>query len=148
MVFPLLGNSDHVVVSVSIDFPSYSRRDASFHHIAYDYSHANWDGLHDHLRDVPREDIFKLSVFAAASEFYEWVQVGIYVHIPYRKYQVKCLCCYKSYRNHFFCLCQKEKSFKFKLKFRQASNFYKRVLEAPKLAYANKTSQKLGSQEF
>ena len=122
--------------------------DAPFHRIAYDYSHANWDGLHDHLRDVPREDIFKLSVFAAASEFYEWVQVGIYVHIPYRKYQVKCLCCYKSYRNHFFCLCQKEKSFKFKLKFRQASNFYKRVLEAPKLAYANKTSQKLGSQEF
>ena len=31
MAFPPLGNSDHVVVSVSIDFPSYSQRDASFH---------------------------------------------------------------------------------------------------------------------
>ena len=34
MAFPPLGNSDHVVVSV----------------IAYDYSCAGWDGLHDHLR--------------------------------------------------------------------------------------------------
>ena len=34
MTFPPLGNSDHVVVSVSIDFPSNSQRDASFHRIA------------------------------------------------------------------------------------------------------------------
>ena len=31
MVFPLLGNSDHVVASVSIDFSSYSQRGAPFH---------------------------------------------------------------------------------------------------------------------
>ena len=37
MVFPPLGNSDHVVVSVSIDFPSNSQWDAPFHCIAYDY---------------------------------------------------------------------------------------------------------------
>ena len=36
MAFPPLGNSDHVVVSVSIDFPSHSQRDALFHHIGYD----------------------------------------------------------------------------------------------------------------
>ena len=53
MAFPPLGNSDHVVVSVSIDFPTNSQRDAPFHHIAYDYSHADWDGLCDHLRNVP-----------------------------------------------------------------------------------------------
>ena len=41
MVFPPLGNSDHVVVSVSIDFPSYSQWDVQFHRIAYDYSHAD-----------------------------------------------------------------------------------------------------------
>ena len=52
MAFPPLGNSDHVV-SVSIDFPSYSQWDDPFHHIAYDYSCADWDGLHDYLRDVP-----------------------------------------------------------------------------------------------
>ena len=89
MGFPSLGNSDHVVVSVSIDFPSNSQQDALFHRIAYDYSHADWDGLHDHLRDVPWEDIFKLGASAAASEFCEWVQVGIDVYIPHRKYQVK-----------------------------------------------------------
>ena len=51
MSFPSLGNFDHVVVSVSIDFPSYSQLDAPFHRIAYDYSHAEWDSLCDHMRD-------------------------------------------------------------------------------------------------
>ena len=37
MAFPPLGNSDHVVVSVSIDFISNSHLDTSFHCIAYDY---------------------------------------------------------------------------------------------------------------
>ena len=68
MAFPPFGNSDYVV-SVSIDVPSYSQRDAQFHCIAYDYSHAEWDGLCDHLRDVPWEDISKLGASAAASEF-------------------------------------------------------------------------------
>ena len=53
MAFPPLGNSEHVVVSVSIDFPSNSERDAPFHRIAYDYSCADCDGLRDHLKDVP-----------------------------------------------------------------------------------------------
>ena len=48
---------------------------------------------------------------------------------------------------------QREKSSDSKVKFRQASNCCKRVLEAAKLAYANKTkesitSQKLGSRDF
>ena len=136
MAFPPLGNSDHVVVSVSIDFPINSKQDTLFHHMAYDYSCADWDGLHDHLRDNPREDIFKLGASTAASEFCEWVQVERIVH-----------------RNHFFRLYQQNKSSEFKEKFRQASNRCKRVLEAAKLAYATKTkesitSQKLGSRDF
>ena len=83
IAFPALRNSDHVVVSVPIDFPSYSQRDAPFHRIAYDYSRADCDGLRDHLSGVPWEDIFKLSTSAAASEFCEWVQD---VYIPHRKY--------------------------------------------------------------
>ena len=48
---------------------------------------------------------------------------------------------------------QREKTSDSKVKFRQASNRCKRVLEAAKLAYANKakesiTSQKLGSHDF
>ena len=42
----------------------------------------------DHLRDVPWEDIFKLSTSAAASKFCEWVQVGIDVYIPHHEFQV------------------------------------------------------------
>ena len=162
IAFPPLGNSDHVLVSVSIDFPSNSQRDALFHRIAYDYSRADWDGLRDHLRDVPWEDIFKLGASAAASEFCESVQVGIDVYIPHRKYQVKphsspwfSAACAAAivHRNHFFLLYQREKSSDSKVKFRQASNRCKRVLEAAKLAYANKTkesitSQKLGSRDF
>ena len=68
MAFPPLGNSDHVVVLVSTDFPTISQRDAPFYCIAYDYSRANWDGLPDHLRDVPWEDIFILCASVAASE--------------------------------------------------------------------------------
>ena len=77
--FLSIGKSDHVVVSVSIDFPSNSQRDAPFQR----------DGLRNHLRDVPWEDVFKVSASAAASEFCEWVQVGTGVYIPHTKYQVK-----------------------------------------------------------
>ena len=89
MAFLPLGNSDHVVVSVSIDFPSNSQWDAPFHRIAYDYSCADWDVLCDHLRDVPWEYIFKLGASAAASEFCDWVQVGIDEYVPHHKCQVK-----------------------------------------------------------
>ena len=69
MALPPLGNFDHVFVSVSIDF----------HCIAYDYFFADWDGLHDHLRDVTWEDIFKVGASAASSEFCEWVGIDVYI---------------------------------------------------------------------
>ena len=117
--FPPLGNSDNVVVSVV-------QRDAPFHRIAYEYSRADWDGLRDHLRDVPWDDIFKINASAAASELGEWVQVGIDVFIPHRKYQVKphssqwfsaACAAVIVHRNHFFCLYQKDKSSESKVKF-------------------------------
>ena len=115
MAFPPLGNSDYVVVSVSIDFPSNSKLDTLFHCIANDYSCAGMDNLSDHLRNLLWEDLFKLSASAAASEFCEWIQVGVNVYIPHLKYQVKChsfpwfsaACAAPiGHRNHFFCLCQ------------------------------------------
>ena len=120
------------------------------------------DGLHDHLRDVPWKDIFKLSPSAAASEFCKWVQVGTDVYIPHRKYQVKphsspwfsAACAVAIvHGNHFFRLYQKDRSSDSKGKFREARNLCKRVVEAAKLAYANKikesiTSLKLGSHNF
>ena len=158
-----MGNSDHVVVSVSIDFPINSKQGTPFHCVAYDYSRTDWDGLRGYLRDVPWEDIFKLSASAAAaSEFCEWVQIGIDVYIPHCKYQIKphsspwfSAACAAAivHINHFFRLYQQNKSSESKVKFRQASNHCNRVLEAAKLTYATKTkesitSQKLGSQDF
>ena len=106
--------------------------------------------------------MFHGRISAAASEFREWVHVGIDVYIPHRKYQVKphsspwfSATCAAAivHRNHFFRLYQQNKSSESKVKFRQASNRCKRVLEAAKLAYATKTkesitSQKLGSRNF
>ena len=108
------------------------------------------------MKDVPQEDIFKFGASAAAGEFCEWVQVGIDVYIPHRKYQVKphtspwfSAACATTilHRNHFFCLCQKDKS-NSKIKFRQTSNCCKRALEAAKLAKQSITSQNFGSQDI
>ena len=120
IAFPLSGNFDHVTVLVSIDFLPNSHWDALFHCIAYDNSHADCVCLCDHLRDVPWEDIFKFGASAAASEFCEWVQVGIDVYIPHHKYQVKphsspwfsaAFAAAIAHRNHFFPLSQQNKSF-------------------------------------
>ena len=67
MAFSPLGNSDHVIVSVFIDFLSNSKWDAPFHRIVYDYSRADLDGLCGHLRDIQWKDIFKQCACAAAS---------------------------------------------------------------------------------
>ena len=71
-------------------------------------------------------DIFKLGASAAASEFFEWVQVRIDVHIPHRKYWVNphsspwfsanCAAAIV-HRNHFFRLYQNDKSSDSKVKF-------------------------------
>ena len=66
MAFPPLGNSDHVVVSLSIDFPSDSQWNAPFHCIAYDCSCADWDGFFDERYSMGGY-IIKLRAFAAAS---------------------------------------------------------------------------------
>ena len=113
---------------------------------------ADWDGPYDHLRDVLWEDIFKLSPSTAASEFCEWVQVGVDLCISHHKYQVKpqsspsfsaACAAVIVHRNHFF-LCTN----RINQRFRQASNCFKKVLEASKLAYATKTKESIISQTF
>ena len=106
IAFPPLVNSGHVAVSVSIDFPSNSKRDVPFHCIAYDYSCAGWDVLCNNLRDVP-------------------------CSIPHRNYLVKfhsspwfSAACAAAivHRKHFFHLHQQNKSSESKGKFRHTSN--------------------------
>ena len=134
-----------------------------FHRIAYDYSRADWDGLHDHLKDVPWEGISTLGDSAVASEFCEWFRVGIDIYISLIEnirsskprsspwFPASCAAAIV-HRNHFFCLYQKDKSSDSKVRFRQASNRCKRVLEAAKRPYADKkesiASQQIGSRDF
>ena len=108
-----------------------SQRDVPFHHIAYDYFCADWDGLHDHLKDVPREDTFKVSASAVTSEFCEWVLVEIDLYMLHCKYHVKphssswfsaVFAAPIVHRNHFFRLYQQKKSSESKVTFRHASN--------------------------
>ena len=84
---------------------------------SYDYYFADCNGLRDHLRDNPWEDIFKLGASASASKSCEWFQVGIDVYIAHRKYQAKPLsfpwfsaACAAPivYKNHFFCSYKKD----------------------------------------
>ena len=56
MAFPPLGNSGCPISLHSLD-----------------YSRAECDGLRNHLRDVPWEDIFKRGASAAATEFCKWI---------------------------------------------------------------------------
>ena len=137
VAFPPFGNSDLIIVSASTAFHLYSKGDFPFHHIAY-YSHADWDGLCDHLRDVPMEDILKFNASAAASEFYKQVYSQIDVYIPHRKNQVNlhsspwfAAACAATiaHRNHFFHFYQQNKSSESKVKFGKAH---------AKLAYAKK----------
>ena len=109
------------------------------------------------MRDVSWEDIFTLGASAAATEFCGWVQVGIDVYIPHTKCQVKyhsspwfsaAYAAAIANRNHFFRLYQRDKSYDSKVNFRQTSNRCKRVLEAAKLAYANKTKELITSEKL
>ena len=136
---------------------SNSQRAVLFHCIAYYYFRADLDGLCDHLRDVLLHYVFKLGASAAASSFCKWVQGKTDVYIPDRKYQAKphsspyFLAAYALaivHRNHFFCLYKQNKSSESKVKFINSSNCCKRVLEAVKLAYANKTKETITFQKL
>ena len=79
-----------------------------------------------------------------------WVQVALDVYIPHFKYHVEplssqwflaALVAAIIHRNHFSRLYQQNKSSESKVKFRQASNCCKKVLEAFKLVYANKRKE-------
>ena len=58
MAFLPLGSSDHIIVSVSVDFPYSSKVGAPFHCTAFDYSCDDRNGFLAHIRDGLREDIF------------------------------------------------------------------------------------------
>ena len=64
----LILRSDHLVISVDIDFIEKSRNEHPYQRNVYSYSKADWDGFHDYLRDVPRPTIFGYNVKKSAKE--------------------------------------------------------------------------------
>ena len=153
MVFPPLGNFDHVVVSVSILTFHQTQTGCPFHGIAYDYSRADWDHLCDPLRDVSWEDISN-SVLLLLVNFVigfklELMYISLIVSIrPSLTWESPWFSVVRAaaivHRNHFFRLYQQNQSSEPKVKFIQASNHCKRVPEAVKL-YVNKTKVSITS---
>ena len=154
MTFFHLGTSDHFVVSVSINFPSYSQWDASFLRIAYAYSRVIWTVLVT-IWEMFHGRIFLNSVLLLLLTIL-WVgQVGANIYISNQKYQVKphsspwfSAACASAivHKNHSFRLYQKDESAESRIKLWQASNRCKRVLEATKLLHRNKTKESITSQ--
>ena len=50
---PPFGKSDHMVVSIDVQFVVKFTNEHPYHRIVYSYSKVDWDGSRDHLRDVP-----------------------------------------------------------------------------------------------
>ena len=107
--------------------------------IAYDYSCADWDSLCNHLRDVPWEDISVLLLLLVNFVSGFSLELNQYQIKPHSSLWFSAACAATIvHMNCFFHLQQKDKSSESKVKFRQARNCCKRVLEAAKLTYANK----------
>ena len=99
----------------------------------------------------------KNSVFLLLVNLVSGFRLELMYNTPHRKYKFKphsspwfSAACAAAmvHRNRFFRLHQKDKSSDSKAKFRQASNLCKRVLEAAKLPYNNKTKESITSQEL
>ena len=85
---PPLGSSDHLVISIDIDFMVRSTNEHPYYCNVYSFNNAGWDGFRDY-RDVPWLDIFGHNVNQAGKKISDWIQIGIDCFIPHRKYQMK-----------------------------------------------------------
>ena len=117
---PPLGKSD-----VDVKFVVKSTNEHSYLHSVYSYSTADWDGLRDHLKDVPWLDIFKHDATYAAKEITEWVDIGI-----------QALCC---------CHCTSQPLFPSVPSECDSHNHCKRVLKDGRSNYAETTCRYVAS---
>ena len=148
MAFPPLGNSDHAVISISIDFPSNSEWDAPFLRMAYEYSRADWAVIviiseMFHGRICLNSVLLLLLLNFASGFMLKLMHISFLVSIRASLTHLHgfhlLLLLAIVHKNHFLCLNQQNKSSESKVKLKQTSNHCKSVPEAAKLAYANKT---------
>ena len=142
-----------VIDSLSIFyFPLNSRGDAPFkedvhfHHEAFSYFCVDQVGFHNHIKVVPSQDFFKLVASAATNTFFQFVQTGVVVYDPRRKFQASphsslrfLTSCASSiiHKNHLLHLYQQSKTSVSNIKFRKVTNRCRRVIEYDKLVYSN-----------
>ena len=126
---------------------------------SFDYSCvADWDGLHGFIWEmfhgrISLNLVLLLLLVKFMSRLLDW---NWCVYPSYRKYHIKSHSSLRFsaaamvHRNHFFGLYQKNKSSDSKVKFREAINHCKRVLEAVILHMLKESIifQKLGSWDF
>ena len=133
MAFPPSGNFDHVLILVFFDFPSNSKGTLFIAQLMTILGLIGmvfmiiWEVFH-----------WRITWCFCCWYWILWLGPGwIDVSILHCKYQVKPRSCLWfsvafataiAHRNHFFRVCQQNKSSESKVKFRQASNCFKRVL--------------------
>ena len=114
------------------------------------------------IADAPLEAIFQGSPSDMATSITEWIQAGIDIFIPHKRYQQKpnsqpwftpeCAAAI-AHRNHFFHLYHQNRCDVTFADFKAARNHCHQVLENAKSSYASSIQariqqQKLGSREF
>ena len=157
-----LGSSDHSVISVRVDIQCKESSDVPYHRTIYRYSKADWDGFRNFIADAPLEALFQGNPSEMATSITEWIQTGIDIFIPHKKYQQKpnsqpwftpeCAAAI-AHRNHYFHLYHQNRSDETLQSFKTARNHCHQVLSNAKSSYAESVQariqqQKLGSREF
>ena len=79
MVFPLLWNTDHLVVLVSIDSSS-QKEECSFSFSDFDYFRAKWNGFRNPIIDIRVKVLSNLRASIDISEFHDYANVVYDVH--------------------------------------------------------------------
>ena len=147
VAFSPLGNYDMLLSQFPLTFLQIQRKDAPFHCRFWLIS--CWLGRSSWLSErCSREDTFNIMHLLLLLYFKSGYRLGLmflslFVNIkPSLIYllglSVVCTAA-KGHQNNFFRLHQQNKSSTSKVKFRQSSNYCKRVFKAPKLLYVNKT---------
>ena len=152
-----------ILIMLLSQFPSTfcHTQNRMLHCIVYDWLCADWDCFHDILEMLLGRKSLNSVFMLLIENFVSGLKLE-FMNIPHCNYQVKLHFSLQFsaagstaivHRNHIFYLHQQNKSSESKVKFRQASDYGKRVLEAANLAYVTKTkdsimSQNLGSWGF
>ena len=157
-----LGSSDHSVISVRVDIQCKESSDVPYHRTIYRYSKADWDGFRNFIADAPLEALFQGNPSEMATSITEWIQTGIDIFIPHKKYQQKpnsqpwftpecaaAIC----QRNHFFHKYQRNRTAENLQAFKASRRECRESLRQAKNRYSKQARdsiarQKLGSKDF